>query len=381
MPPKVQSNSFRNIVLFFSVTVLIFIVLTSLLVLPRAELVISTTPEQQSTTLNITLSQNLPPNLQTTFWQKEENIKQTFPITDKSIKKLDFSEGSIKITNTSNTDQVLVANTRFLTSNEILFRLNKRVIVPKQGKITVQASSDKKGPSNNIKKNTKLSIPGLSASRQIQIFGETISDFTGGITYTGKLSQTDVNLARKKLTDELKEKIELNYLAELIKTTVSEKEIGSINTPTILTNIDIIEELNDTQTDTEIEKFEIEIKALATGISFNHKNLEEYLRNKIINNLPEGENMQQIANININLINIDFSNKRAEIKAQINFATLIEDSQRLLETYNLTGLTPEELEDFFTKTPTLELRSIKLSPFWVKRIPSNLSQIKIKITK
>ena len=99
-------------------------------------------------------------------WSKSYMPSSVEVIEDKAI-------GNITIINESSLDQPLVATTRFLSEDGVLFRLKERVTVPSQGQIEAEVYADKEGESGNIG-SSSFTIPGLSSSVQKLIYGESV---------------------------------------------------------------------------------------------------------------------------------------------------------------------------------------------------------------
>lgn len=123
-----------------------------------------------------------------------------------------FARGEFTLINNSGNPQTLVATTRLLTKDNILFRLEKAVNVPAGGKVTAFAKADLAGASGNIAPGT-LTIPGLSKNLQDKIYAENAQTITGGTIKTGVISQDDLTTSTESL------KITLaNQALEKIKT-------------------------------------------------------------------------------------------------------------------------------------------------------------------
>ena len=85
--------------------------------------------------------------------------------------------GMVTIINTTSRAQPLVATTRLLSSNGILFRITKSVVVPARGQVRVAAAADAIGAAGDIEP-TRWTIPGLSRVLQQLIYAESRSAMT-----------------------------------------------------------------------------------------------------------------------------------------------------------------------------------------------------------
>ena len=105
---------------------------------------------------------------------------KTFIPTGTGAKKIEgFAKGNLTITNKTSISQSLVATTRFLSKEGVLFRLEKSVIVPANGSVVASVYADKIGASGNIPA-SHFTIPGLSPVKQASIYADSTVAFTGG---------------------------------------------------------------------------------------------------------------------------------------------------------------------------------------------------------
>lgn len=102
-----------------------------------------------------------------------------------------YSHGLVTLINTSSRAQPLVSSTRLLSSDGVLFRISKSVVVPARGRVRVEARADSMGTDGDVPA-THWKIPGLSNSLQRLIFGETQSPMTGGVTEVRRVDKVDI---------------------------------------------------------------------------------------------------------------------------------------------------------------------------------------------
>lgn len=105
----------------------------------------------------------------------------------------------VKLINTTNNNQTLVATTRLLTTASQLWRLKSRVQVPARGEILADVYPDTAGlilPAAG----DRLTIPGLNAVNQTKIYGLTIS---GSAEPVQSIQSSDIATAKQNLNDVL----------------------------------------------------------------------------------------------------------------------------------------------------------------------------------
>lgn len=129
-----------------------------------------------------------------------KNVGRTF--VHAGIETEGRSGGDIEIINDSSSGQTLVATTRFLSEKGTLFRLADRVFVPAGGRVVVRIEADAVSKDGDIDP-SRFTIPGLSASAQQVIYGESSVKMTGGITFEGaSLTAEEFDAAKLELSTE-----------------------------------------------------------------------------------------------------------------------------------------------------------------------------------
>lgn len=105
-----------------------------------------------------------------------------------------IATGSVTLTNTGARDQALVANTRLLSADGVLFRLDDAVTVSASGTIETTVHADVAGASGNIAP-THFTIPGLPEDQQTIVYADSAAPMTGGIQPAGTVTREDLDAA------------------------------------------------------------------------------------------------------------------------------------------------------------------------------------------
>lgn len=112
------------------------------------------------------------------------------------------AKGMVEIINESRADQPLVAGTRLLSAQGVLFRLDGRVTVPSGGRETVAVTADALGAAGDVPAG-RFTIPGLPASAQKLIYGESQVAMIGGTAWSGDpFTQAELDAALAGLSQE-----------------------------------------------------------------------------------------------------------------------------------------------------------------------------------
>lgn len=118
-----------------------------------------------------------------------------------------FARGTVRLVNTTGTAQTLVARTRLLSAGGELFRLDAPARVPAGGGVTAAVTADQAGAAGNVGPG-RFTIPGLTASLQTQIYGESQEAMTGGVAYDGTpLSADELEANKKAIVQQIEESL------------------------------------------------------------------------------------------------------------------------------------------------------------------------------
>lgn len=112
--------------------------------------------------------------------------------------------GTVTLYNDSGVEQPLVATTRLLTSTGVLYRLKNGVTVPAKGTVTASVYPDKADASSDIEPTT-FTIPGLSESRQKEVYAKSTTRLSGtGTREIGIVTEEDIKSANAAFVEALK---------------------------------------------------------------------------------------------------------------------------------------------------------------------------------
>ncbi|MFA7662697.1 MAG: hypothetical protein WCX88_02155, partial [Patescibacteria group bacterium] len=169
-PSNKKVGKSKNIGMLYKVIALSFVALTlvlSLVVLfiSSAKTTITIVPKDIDVSaeenIEILLDQDSPNELQISGKLLETNVELTdiFNVSEGETKDAP-AVGWITIVNNYSKSQPLIATTRFLSTNNVLFRLKNTVTIPAGEKVTAEIYADQPGIAGEIGP-TKFTIPGL----------------------------------------------------------------------------------------------------------------------------------------------------------------------------------------------------------------------------
>lgn len=309
------------------------------------------------------------------FTQKS-TLKLSFPATGKKNVQ-QRAGGKIIVYNAySSEPQSLVATTRFVAPDGKVFRLSKNITVPgakiTDGKVvpsSIEADviADKAGPDYNIGPVTYFSIPGFKGTPKYQgFYGESKAAMTGG--FVGEVAYpTDADIKSAK-----------SNMGETVSSALKEKALEQI--PKEFSVIEgaagfsILSQKVDDKVD-ENKNFSISVEAQIVVIAFKETDLLTVMESRVEQEL-KGDFILKDYNIQYGQARADF------IAGRLSFPVAFTASvSKFVDPENLKkqvlGKSEGDLRAIINGLADLQSAEISLWPFWVGRVPSDASKIKI----
>jgi len=314
-----------------------------------------------------------------------ENAEQDFKSTGQG-KDERKAKGVITIVNNySPLSQILVANTRFQTSDGKIFRLDSRIAIPgattQDGKlvpssIDANVTADQPGPDYNIPAcldKCKFTIPGFQGTPKFDgFYGQSKNPMTGGsLGSVPMITADDIKNAEETILKSINDKIN-----EDLKTKI----------PTNLTILDgaksSIKITNLSDEGVSAGDFRQTFTVKATGevrvIAFRQQDLIDLIRNQLNSQKPE--QYDYCGNPVINYLNIKPDFNTGVIRVTLSATQTLcyhLDAQTIQK--DIVGKNQKDLEIIFKSMDGVESSKVKLYPIWIKKVPNNLKRINITI--
>jgi hypothetical protein len=296
-----------------------------------------------------------------------DSLSQQFPSA--SLAKVDaHAEGRVRISSRLSRAQTLIATTRLLTPDDVLFRIKETVSVPAGGSVEVDAFADQAGASGDVGHAT-FTIPGLNPELRKLFAVETVSPMAGGVKEVRMVTKGDVETATKVL----REKLEQDLIAALR---------GKANgfAGEVLTT-EVTGALTDVPVGAEAEMFTLTVSAKTTGVFYDKEKFKRLVERRLRETVPfdrvllnvEEEAMAQ------SLEKTDPGAGRANIKVKARGATVLSPRSPALDPAKLTGISVEAAETYLEKIEGVSSATVRVSPFWAGRTPNIAKNITIEV--
>ena len=281
------------------------------------------------------------------------------------------SEGTITVINNYHLDQTLVEKTRFLSADGELFYTTSGVSVPAGDSVDVGVEAAEPGPDYNID-STTFSIPGLLGSvRYTYVYGESSETMTGGgVGETAKVTESDLDSA---LEESIK-KAELELLQDLEEAIGEPFKIigGSLK-------LEILDESPSAEVGDEVEEFGYFLKVRGDALAYHEDDARAVGKSYVLKELTEDQKfIEDTLSVVVKAKSFDSKAGEALVDVRVSGEALqIIDAETVKE--SVAGRTLNEVEVYFSSSPTVENAEVEIIPFWVKAIPEDLSRVEVRV--
>lgn len=370
-------KSYRHIAIIFAVLAVLLILGVTYLALSKVT--ITLTPSDEQVTFDFTLtvadasanSTSTQVVLPGRIMSETAAVEEIFSVSSgKTVNAL--AEGTVTLYNDRGASQTLVATTRLLTPDNVLFRLKDKVTIPSNSTVQVKIYADQEGPSGNIPPTT-FTVPGLSESLQKLVYAKSSAPMAGGTRKIGILTTSDIEQAK----------------AEIIKTTADDivakffNSLGSSKLTLIDTQIDSSDLTYDQALGEQVDSFTLSGNLTVTAVFADELQILEMAKNKLKESQgPKGEFINvDPSSLKYELINVDLENLEAKIKVSISGLATLDPAKDIFDKNLLVGFTEDDIKLYFSQFDSIQDVQVKFSPFWVKKVPILKDHIDIQIAK
>lgn len=213
--PEEEKRHFRTTVLIWTGCVAVLVAAFFIVTMYLSGATVTYSPKTKEAAINVTLSaeKNSTTGLAFEVATIEETASQPVVASGEKIIH-QKARGTATLYNTMSTDQPLVATTRLQSPEGLIFRITKSVVVPKRkgtepGSISVAVVADQAGEGYNVGP-TEFTIPGLKTNpaRYTAVSARSSVAMTGG--YSGSqpvVTAADKTNAERKNIEYLKERL------------------------------------------------------------------------------------------------------------------------------------------------------------------------------
>lgn len=317
------------------------------------------------------------------------------------------ASGIVTIYNESGSDWPLLAKTRIQTIDGLIFRIPQAVTVPAAqggipGQLQVTVTADELdtfglviGDRGNVAP-TQFSFPGIkNSANQKLLYARNDQPFTGGTTVaTKKVTQEDIDGAKIKVVEMLKESIETDltqYVADqnsannttlaLLTTGSSGLEGLTIGEPRITVDESLI--------DKELDSFDVSAEIDARGIAYNREELVNIMKDELKTHKSPEKKLVKIQDdlMTYRIFESDNNTGKVKITATIKGIEVYdldpteENGARIIKKIkeHVAGRPIDEVKNYIQNLPEVNKVSISSWPVWAPTVPSVIENITITV--
>lgn len=342
------------------------------------EAYVSVTPQRFSAVVDETLS--AAPADPTLPYQKVE-------VTDTATKTVaatgsqhveNHASGTITVYNAyTTTAQRLITNTRFQTSDGLVFRIHTPIVIPGYtmkagvkvpGSVDVIAYADQAGANYNVGL-TDFTIPGLQGTQQYTLMtGHSKTPMTGG--FIGEEAVVDPTL-HSQTVDQLEADLERSLTSKVAAATVA----GTIVFPdsvafTYTENTDAANGSNAV----------VSVSGTADAPAFDENLLAHALGASSSISYAGALALENPADLSVHLNNADALGTDTPLSVAVSgTAQLVATFDQSELAKDLAGKDKSDIQSVLPEYPAISAIDVKVYPFWLSTLPSDPSKVKIQL--
>lgn len=277
--------------------------------------------------------------------------------------------GTVTIFNNLSTSQPLVATTRFLSPDGVLFRLEDGVTVPSGGSVEASVYADVDGGSGDIGPTT-FTIPGLSAAKQELVYAESLAAFSGGLSYISVVSQEELDTRTQEMVDALTLDAQTMLIAE------AGEELDGVSY-----DVEILEQTSTVAAGEEADAYELTVQVQVSGVFFDQAALETLALAKLYEGLGQGQEFvgANAEKMTVRVEDVSEAEQHAVVHVTLASAAVTSETSQALDVGRFIGMTEEEVRDLLVEEGIATGVDVEFFPFWIKTIPRLKDHIYIEI--
>lgn len=278
--------------------------------------------------------------------------------------------GTVTVTNASGRVQPLVATTRLLSPDGVLFRIDETVSVPAGGSVEVGAHADLAGASGDIPAGIRMTIPGLSESLQAMIYAESKTEISGGITSVSVISQQDIDRSALTLRGTLEEDAKAALRAQIGEAFAGEAF-----------SFEVVDQTSSVPAGTEANEFSVTMTVKSVGVFYDRVALEGIASRKLYEQLAPGETFTALntAGLQVAVDKVDAEAGAANVRVYLDGEAVASSTSQSLDPGRFVGMSQAEVKQALVRDGIATDVFIEFRPFWVTRVPQLKDHVYVEI--
>jgi hypothetical protein len=277
--------------------------------------------------------------------------------------------GTVLLVNKRSAAQTLVATTRLLSKDGVLFRLKDRVVIPANGELKdVAVYADQAGPSGEIGP-TNFTIPGLNEAAQRQVYAFSEKPMTGGVTSIRAVTQGDIDAAVTALKDSLAKQAQDSLTA-----TMKDKGLSGVSSNTVEISRTVSAKAGDA-----VDSFTVSLKLTVNAVLYDKEKFKNLGEAGLKANVPTDLDLRGSDEDTVTPI-VDVADVKAQtatLSGTFTGTGVMNAQSSILAKDRLVGLDAGTVASYLKSFDSVQDASVSFSPFWVRHVPRNQDHIEI----
>jgi len=385
---KKKNNSFKFSIVFLSFAIIVLLFALYMLSY-KAVIYINPEPKEITSEFETGLSyvnlEDISENVAAIRVSASVSLEDSYEPEEK-IAKTGIAKGSIRLINTSNTPQKLVATTRFLAEGTgDLYRLKEFIEIPAKNEVIAEVYADQSGMKGEANQ-TKFTIPGLNSNRQLEVYAFSEGKIVSEVKIYSLVTSDDITKAREimelKLKSAVRDEIQKTFEEYLNKEELSNLDAKSWKIIDDTLNFRLDSRNIYTMSGEEVvDGFFMDGSMFASAIFVN----EDKILNLVISNMEDEDLIEGQIKINVSSDNFYYDYKKQDAfsrKIYLNVGISGEVEYNVLDIVNredFISMSSSDVKQFIEEKGIDAKVRIKITPIFRDTLPSSPSNIEIKV--
>lgn len=374
--PKIKlGDSGKRIAVFFSFFAGILLAGGIFFILPRADIKI--TPEVEPISMNLALTATVSALnvdaekgiVPAQILNYEEVVSGAFPVKG-VLQQGEKAHGQVTIVNRTVTEQKIKGKSRLKGAGDIMFTMDESVTVAPHSSVAVKITADQGGTVGNLQSG-KLYFVALPDTDQAILYAEVVAPLMGGTDKTvPALSKDDFENAKKQFLAEKQDKLKKTLEDSLAPDVVRDDRFLQFD----LSDLSAVESIG-----AQIADFHLKGKAKSKYFVFKQNDVTELVNRTVGKRVTEGKVLsKKLDALDLTINKIDWKENTVSFNYSVQNSVQNKFDLEVIKK-DLVARTLDGAQTYLRGIAGIKDVSVKLSPFWVKRVPGFKKNIRIEI--
>lgn len=381
-PPAIKTPSirfYRNVAVTFLVLTVLLLVVVAYLSVKKVTIRVVAEPVtiQASAQVRVGEQTDDMPHLTGATGRFDVELSRDFQPTGTKEKEVQAT-GKAIIKNTTNKNQPLVATTRLLASDGVLYRLKNTATVPAGGQVEVEIYADKPGKASErsvveteVDRVEKLTIPGLFEPLQAKIYAILSVPVSGGVQKVGIVSSDDIKKAKEAMREDSLDEARKQLVARE-KAGDGMRFAGAVQKATY----DVIG-----AEESEVALFTVKTQAAVIAALYNKEDAVQLVNNRLQDKVARQPVKLVLGDVfpDVKVERYDEGGKWVQLAIAQSGVTYVTENSPAFDPMKFYGKNRADIESYIRGIPGVREVSVKFRPAWSDVAPRVPEHIEVRV--